>query len=304
MSIKTFIFDMGVKASKHAPTALLIGGIVTGVAAAVIAVKRTPKLHEIITEDKEKLAKVKEMEDDLTAKFIVEQGETDDEPTLYAPYDHDVAEQDRNELARHMTASYVRTYAVPIGLAALSITMICLAYRMKCKALAAMTAAYNASVAAFKTYRKRAIDRYGADVDNDILLGRSREVVESTDEDGNMIVEEKTVINPISEDIVLRFDCNSAWHRNDPQHIRDFLAAQQSYLWSAYNSRSVKHLYLAELCDCLDISRDLRYSGKGWSEKIDPEMIELKLNLNNVTIEEEDGEYVGYIPLTIDGMIS
>lgn len=304
MSIKTFIFDIGVKASKHVPTALLIGGIVTGVAAAVIAVKRAPKLHEVITEDKEKLVKIKEMEDDPTAKFIVEQGETDDEPTLYAPYDHDVAEQDRKELARHMTASYIRTYAVPIGMATLSITMICLAYHIKCKTLVAMTAAYNASVAAFKTYRKRVVDRYGADVDNDILLGRSREVVETTDEDGNMTVEEKTVIKPISEDIVLRFDGNSAWHRNDPQHIRDFLAAQHSYLWSAYNNRSTKHLYLAEVCDCLDIERDLRFSGKGWSEKLDPEMIELKLNLNNVTIEEEDGEYVGYIPLTIDGMIS
>ena len=150
MSIKSLMLHAGTKLTKHAPTLLIFGGIGVGVTAAVLAVKKTPKLHTVITEDKETLDRIKKMEDDPSARYVVEQGETDDEPNLYAPYDSDVAAYDRKEVVKHMTAETIRAYALPVGLGLVSISMILIGYKMKCKALIAMTAAYNTTLASFK----------------------------------------------------------------------------------------------------------------------------------------------------------
>ena len=142
MSIKSLMLHAGTKLTKHAPTLLIFGGIGVGVTAAVLAVKKTPKLHTVITEDKETLDRIKKMEDDPSARYVVEQGETDDEPNLYAPYDSDVAAYDRKEVVKHMTAETIRAYALPVGLGLVSISMILIGYKMKCKALIAMTPAF------------------------------------------------------------------------------------------------------------------------------------------------------------------
>ena len=303
MSIKSFIFDLGVKASKHVPTVLVVGGIGVGVAAAVIAVKKTPALHEIYREDKEKMKEIDEMVEDPSAKIVVEQGATDDEPTLYAPYDEDVAEADRKELVRHMVGHTVRTYALPIGMGLLSASMILLGYKMKCRALLAMTASYNASVAAFRTYRKRVADKYGEDAERDIYLGRSTEVVENVDENGNITVEEHETLNPIQEEIVLVFDSTCREWRNDPSYIKQYLDIVQRNCDINYQTRSTKHLYLMELIDAMGMPREQRYSGKGFSEIQNPERTGIDIT-TETRIVKENGEYVAYIPVNIDGSIT
>lgn len=303
MSIKSFMFDLGAKASKHIPTALVVGGIGVGVAAAVIAVKKTPALHEVYREDKEKLKEIDEMVQDPSAKIIVEQGATDDEPTLYAPYDEDVAAADRKELVKHMTAHTIRTYALPIGMGLLSASMILLGYKMKCRALLAMTASYNASVAAFRTYRKRVADKYGEDVERDIYLGRSTEVVENVDENGNISVEEHETLNPIQEEIVLVFDSTCREWRNDPSYIKQYLDIVQRNCDIVYQTRSTKHLYLMELIDAMGMDREQRYSGKGFSEIQNPERTGIDIT-SETRIIKENGEYVAYIPVNVDGNIT
>lgn len=309
MSFKTKLMTLGIKMSKHAPTILVVGGVAVGVAAAVIAVKNTPKLHDVMTEDKKSLAKIKENEEDPTAKFVVEQGETDDEPTLYAPYDHEVAEYDRKEVYKHMTVMTLRAYALPVGMGLLSMLMIFKGYKMKCAALGAMTVAYNSTLAGYKTYRKRVVERFGEDVDRDILLGKTTEVVETTDEEGNISVEEKEVINPINGGtITFVIDGDNPYYRNDISTMRDFIEMTQRYAHNLYNNRNTNHLYLHELTDSLGIDRDdvLPYSGMGWSEKLDKEQIELKLDISGSAYfdKDEDGKVVCYIPITVDGVIS
>lgn len=304
MSMKSFILRASTKCSKHMPTILVFGGVAVGITAAVIAVKKTPKLHEVITEDKKTLEHIKEMEDDPSAKFVVEQGETDDEPTLYAPYDHEVAEYDRKEVAKHMTATTIRTYALPVGLGLLSVTMILLGYKMKCKALIAMTASYNTAMATIKQYRKRVADKVGVEAENDIWLGKQTEVHESTDEDGNLTVEQVETINPVCESLVLRFDSSCSEHRNDAMFIRQFLNMVERTAQNTYAGRTVPHLYLTELTDALGMERDFAHSGKGWSDKLNPEEASMKINFTgNTVINEEDGEFVAYIPVDIDGFI-
>lgn len=304
MSIKSLILHATTKVSKHMPTILILGGIGVGVTAAVMAVRKTPKLYLEYVEYKEKLNKIKEMEDDPSAKFVVEQGETDDEPTLYAPYDHEVAEYDRKEVAKHMTATAIRTYALPVGLGLLSITMILLGYKMKCKALIAMTASYNTAMATIKQYRKRVADKVGSEAENDIWLGKQTEVHESTDENGNLTVEQVETINPICESLVLRFDSSCSEHRNDAMFIRQFLNMVERTAQNTYAGRTVPHLYLTELTDALGMERDFTHSGKGWSDKLNSEEASIKINFaGNTVINEEDGEFVAYIPVDIDGFI-
>ena len=309
MSFKSMLTDISVKMVKHAPTILVVGGVALGAAAAVVAVNKGIKLHEVIKEDKKSLQKIKENEEDPTAKFVVEQGETDDEPTLYAPYDHDVAEYDRKEVYKHMTVETARAYALPVGMGLVAMLMIFKGYRMKCAALGAMTIAYNSTLAGFKTYRKRVVEKYGVEADRDILLGKTTEVVESTDEEGNIKVEEKEVVNPIDGGtITFVIDGDNPYYRNDVSMMRNFIEMSQRYAHNLYNNRNTPHLYLCELTDSLGIDRDevIKYSGIGWSEKLDKEQIELKLDISGSVYfdKDEDGNVVCYLPITVDGVIS
>lgn len=306
MSIKSLILHATTKVSKRMPTILILGGIGVGVTAAVMAVNKAPKLYAEHLEYKEKLEKIDEMENDPTARFIVEQGETDDEPNLYAPYDHEVAEHDRKEIARVMTTNAIRAYALPVGLGLASITMILLGYRMKCKALVAMTAAYNTTLASFKTYRRRVADKYGKEVENDIYLGRETEIHEETDEEGNLKVSQAEKVNPIDGTIVLRFaEDTSSEYRADAMFIRNFLNLVERNAQTIYENRTVKHLYLTEITDALGMERDFDHSGKGWCEKLSDEDVYFKIDFaGNTTIAYEDGKPVAYIPVDIDGFIA
>lgn len=305
MSVKSLALHLGLGIKKHAPTLLVISGIATGVAAGIVAIKKTPKLYEVTKEDKKSLERIKENLEDPSARAVINQGDVDDEPT-YVPYDEKLYKEDKNKIVRNIIKNTVVTYSVPAGMAIAAITMILLGYRLKCKALIAMTAAFNSTMAAFKTYRGRVVERYGADVDNDIYLGKDTIVVEEIDEDGNVKVEEKTVINPVGKELVLRFAPDTTkYHRNDISYIHQFLETTARIACNQYDNRSTKHMYLTEITDALGLDRDLAHSGLGWSEKLDSETnIANRINLSNVWIDNEDGTYVGYIPITVDGYLS
>ena len=304
MNIKGMLIGLGAKVSKHMPTILVVGGIATGVTAAVIAVKRTPRVHECVVDADSTLEKIKEMEDDPSAKFVVEQGETDDEPTLYAPYDADVARNDRKEVFRNVVIETTKAYALPVGLGLAAITMILVGYRMKCKALAAMTVAYNSTMAAFRTYRKRVSDHYGEDVERDIYLGKHTEVVESEDEEGNLKVEEVTTYDPCN-DLVIRFDSDCPEHRNDQLFLKNYFHIVEQNLNTIYRTRRTPHFYVYELLDAIGVDREQKYAGKGWSAKTNPERGEDWIDIcDNITYANEDGEIVAYIHLDIDGDIT
>lgn len=307
MSFKSAAVDFGMKVAKKKPELMLGAGIVVGIAAGIVAIRQTFKLQPVILADRETLARIKEMEEDPSAKLIVEQGETDDEPTLYAPYDKEVADHDRKEVYKNMTKNYIKAYVGPALMAVGSLALILMAFNAKHKALLATTALLNTTTASFKAYRGEVIKRYGADVDNDIILGKHTEVVETVDENGNVKVEEKTVINPIGKDLVLKYDKNWSTWRNDPSTLRWEMTRAQNIAHVLYGSRNTNHLYLMELTDALGCPRDvvLPYSGMGWSEKLDPEEITLKLCLDNAYIDrDEDGNCIAYISVTLDGMIS
>lgn len=303
MSIKSTLFSLGMKVKPKLPTILVLAGTAVGAGAAVLAVRNGVKLHEVIKEDKETLKHIDEMEADPSTQYVVENG-NDEEPTKYAPYDKEAADKDRHEVAKHMTAETIRAYALPVGLGLVAVTMIFGGYRMKCKALAAMTASYNAAIATLNTYRKRVANKYGVDVERDIWLGRDTEIKESVDEEGNTKVEQVEVVNPVSERLVLRFDSSCSEWRNDPMFLRTIINNLQVTSQVLYEGRSTKHLYLAEVTDSLGMERDLTMSGKGWSEKLNAEDACMKINFaGNTYINEEDGEFVAYIPVDIDGFI-
>lgn len=307
MSFKSTMFDLGMKVTKKKPEIMLGAGIILGIGAGIMLVRNTFKLQPVLLADRETLKQIKEMEEDPSAKIIVEQGETDDEPTLYAPYDKDVADHDRKEVAKNMTKNYIKAYVGPAAMGIASLALILLAFNAKHKALLATTALLNTTTASFKAYRGEVIKRYGADVDNDIILGKHTEVVETVDEDGNVKVEEKTVVNPIGKELVLRYDKTWSTWRNDPAHLRHEMSIAQTNARILYQNRNTNHMYLMEITDALGCPRDeiLQFSGMGWSEKLDPEDVCMKIVLDNAYIDkDEDGDVCAYIPITLDGMIS
>jgi hypothetical protein len=181
--------------------------------------------------------------------------------------------------------------------------MIFAGYRMKCTALAAMTTAYNASVAALKTYRKRVADRFGEGIEREIYLGKQTEVFEETDEDGNMKVEEVVKYDPI--DVTVRIDDTNKEFRNDRRFMRDWLETAQNCVNYAFNSHGTKHVYAYEVLDILGVEREEypQLAAVGYSEKTNPERGGVDL-VSNVYFVEEDGVNVMYVPLDFDGVIS
>jgi hypothetical protein len=58
-----------------------------------------------------------------------------------------------------------------------------------------------------------------------------------------------------------------------------------------------------ELIDAMGMPREQRYSGKGFSEIQNPERTGIDIT-SETRIVKENGEYVAYIPVNIDGSIT
>lgn len=184
---------------------LVGGGIVAGVLSAVTLVCATVKAVEEYKEHKENLEMCETME------YIP--SEEDGALTL-------VTDDKRKKLIRNEKLQYAwnmtKLYALPVVAEVVSIGAILTAHQIdknqKNEALALATeavAAASSIAASFAEYRRRVVDRYGAQVDYDIYMGRSETEVTTEEIDpktGKKKTVTKTVVSydPINADIYKR----------------------------------------------------------------------------------------------------
>lgn len=248
-NLTRFVGTAQLALKKHSPTILMVVGIGSGIGAAVMACKTTYGLNAKMKPHYEKIEVIKDKEDiDLTTK----------------------------EMNRELTKEYIRAgktivkeYAPALALGSVSVASILASHHILSARNVAITAAYNGVKGAFDDYRKRVVEKFGADTDESLFFGTKKEKIVDADTG-----EERTVRVP--EQPMNRyspyarfFDNGSKGWSPDSYSRMVFLQAQQREA----NRRLYQKgwLSLNEVLSMLDIPQD-RSAGMivGWDLNANP----------------------------------
>ena len=168
------------KLQKQLPTILVFGGVVGVAASTVTACKATTKLDDILQEQKKTTNTIK--------KYVEKEGYSE-------KYTQDDERKDLAIVYTKTGLNIAKLYAPAVILGVLSITAILTSHGMLKKRNVALAAAYTALNKDFGDYRKRLIERFGKELDQELKFNiKPKEIVETiTDENGNETVVTKTV---------------------------------------------------------------------------------------------------------------
>lgn len=220
-SVSRSVHKVGFTLKKHSPEILMAAGIVGAVASTVLACKATLKVNDILDETKTNVDKIHT----ATERGVTEAGET---------YSLEDSKKD-------LTLAYVQTgvkmaklYGPAVGLGALSVASMLASNNILHKRTAAAIAAYTAVDKGFKEYRGRVLDRFGKELDRELLHNIKAVEVEETvvNEDGSESKVKKTIEvvdpNSYSPYSIIYDDGNTGWDK-DPEVTKFFLINQQNF---------------------------------------------------------------------------
>lgn len=251
VSRKFHRFGLGVR--KHSPEILVVAGVAGVVTSAVMACKATTKLSGILEEGKEK---VNEIHDYVERNGYSEQ------------YTEQDCKKDTTIIYAQTGLKVAKLYAMPVVLGTLSIASILTSNGILRKRNAALAAAYATVDTAFKDYRKRVVDRFGKELDQELRFNVKAKEVEETvvNEDGTQTTVKKTIQvaddpNAYS-DYARVFDDGCTGWTKDPEY--NFLFLKQQMNWANEKLKARGHLYLNEVYDMLGIPRSKAGNRVGW----------------------------------------
>lgn len=244
---------VGFEVKKHSPEILLVGGIIGGVTAAVMACKATTKVQDILEETKQHV--------DVIHKGM-ETGEVNgDEYTV---------EDGKKDLAIVYAQSgleFVKLYGPSVGLGVLSVTSILASNNIMRKRNVALAAAYSVVDNGFKEYRARLVERFGEELDRELKYNVKTEKVQETviDENGEEKIVEKTIttanIREHSEFAKFYDDGCKGWTK-DP-HL-NLMALRRIQDWCNERLKSRGYMFLNEVYAELGIPRTPAGQVVGW----------------------------------------
>lgn len=239
---------------KHSPEILLVIGIASGLAGAVMACKATLKVNEVLDESKTNINRVHE---------ATENGETDGGVS----YDLEDAKKDLTLIYAKTGVELAKLYAPAVAFGVVSVTSILASNNIMHKRNAAMAAAYTSVFQGFKEYRKRVVERVGADMDHEFLNNiKAQEITEIVvDGKGKEKEVKKTVqtLDPLASSPYTRY-----FTSNNPnwQAVLDynemFLRGQQDY--ANDKLRAEGFLTLNDVCDMLGLETSKEGMVIGW----------------------------------------
>lgn len=284
----------GLQVRKHSPEILLVTGIASGVAAAVVACNATLKVNDILDEQQGTLEKIERVKETMPEKYSEEDAKNDIHTT-------------------HIQTGLkvLKTYAPAIGLGVLSITSLLGSHGIMRKRHAALAATYAISEKAFREYRERVTTRYGADADKELLYDISTKKIDSevTDPETGETKKTKEIVKVAGiggNEYSRYFDetCLS-WEKDNSFNLT-FLNLQQNYFNTILNTRG--HVFLNDVYDQLGIPRTKMGQCVGWVKKNPKEEVSdgyVDFGITEVSRETEDGHFEPAILLNfnVDGSI-
>lgn len=242
----------GFKIKQASPEILLGAGIIGGVVTVVTACKATIKAQEIIEDAKDTIEKIHSVADD--EEFADKYTEED--------------------MKKDLTIAYVRTgveltkvYLPSVITGAASVFCILTGHniiRGRNAALAAYAAAVKKN---FDGYRGRLTERFGEELDNELLYGIKAKEIEKvvTHEDGTTEVV-KTIVNAMDpnaiSDYAFFFDDTCLGYTGDPETDFVILKNIQAQLNNKLQTRTV--VLLNDLRDAFGLPRTKAGQHVGW----------------------------------------
>lgn len=230
----------GLVMKAKSPEILVVAGVASIVTGTVLMCKSTLKVDEVLTK----------YEDD---KDRIDQC-AEDHPE---DYPEEAKRHDKFVNARNMVFGMVKIYGPGASLMAVGIACMLGSYGIMRKRNVALMAAYKTMESAFSEYRKRVADRYGDEVEKEILHGfeprKKNEPVE-----GPRVMNSGGTISPYA-----RFfdETCRAWCRDAESNLYFLRCIQQQ----ANDMLQAKgHLFLNEVYDLLDIERTTIGQYAGW----------------------------------------
>lgn len=223
---------------KHSPTILLVVGIGTGVATVVTACRATIRAQPKIEGHRK------------TIEIIKANNEI---------------EEDKKSLSKEYfeTAKDIaKEYAVPASLGAVSLASILCSHHILNGRVVGLTAAYTTCKNSFEDYRKRIVEKFGEDADENAKFGVEKKTIpDEKDPKKERVVRVPDHVANVSP-YACFYDNGSRGWSSDPYSRLVFLMAQEKEA----NRRLYKngHLFLNEVYDL--IGRDHTRAGAlvGW----------------------------------------
>lgn len=227
---------------KHGSKILLVGGIVTSVAAVGFTAKKSFRAAEIIDNHNAYRDKI---EEELPS----------------TEYSEEVRKKAVRKLYFSTGVELVKTYALPLSLEVASLGMFCGAFGKEQKAKLGYISALNSVTTAFSGYRAAIADKIGEDVERDIYNGIRHEKVKDEETKKN---KEIVVMDPNNYSVYSRFfdETNPNW-QNDPTYNLTFLKLQQN-IWSDKLKRD-KVIFLNDVYTALGIPKTPEGQYIGWA---------------------------------------
>jgi hypothetical protein len=239
----------------HSPEILVGAGIVGGVGACVLACKATLKVNEVIEEAKENIEKIHV----ATETGVTEAG---------LEYTEEDSKKDLTIVYVQTGVKFVKLYGPAIILGTVAIASVIAGHNKRYERYAAMSTAYALVDKGYKEYRNRVVDRFGKELDQELLTGAKAIQVEKiyVDDKG----EEKTVTETVDvveadlltspymfffEDGCKGWEKNAEWNKN-------FLIQAQNF----FNDRlqTIGYVYLNEVLKYLGIPMTEMGQTVGW----------------------------------------
>lgn len=252
----------GVQITKaKAPTILMVNGILCGIAATVMAVKRAPLCEQAKKDFQDGMEKA----DMCLDEKVVHTKDGD------IPYDEKLYKKDCLGYHARKYAAYGKAYLPAIILGGISIASILWSHGIMMKRNLALTAALTTVSRAFKDYRQNVRDQYGDEVDYNLRHGyvvEKQKVQEKDPETGKT----KTVTKEVRKEKDGAHVNGSAYSRcfetgcrnwtKDPSANRVALMSLET--WANQRLRSRGYVFLNEIYDALGLDETLAGSEMGW----------------------------------------
>lgn len=222
-SLSTVVGHTKAWTKMNSPEIMLIAGIGAGIGALIMTQRATLKV-----------TKVKENEETIKKNIAEKAALYEEDPdSLDRPYTRENAASDMVLLKRKTALEYVKLYVGPAILEVASIGLILGSHHIMKQRQAALAASCAAIAQAYKTYRQNVINKYGEEVDKEMLYGSEKKTVKKTETDPetgekHKVTEEEEIIRNFGGSPYARLftrENSTEWFNDNPQN--EFMLAQR-----------------------------------------------------------------------------
>ena len=303
MSVKQIAMKGLHLCKQYAPEIMIGASILTGAAALYFTVRGTMKLGEILDDHEERVEPIKDELNDIKDGNIT----SDDSETLIK----DCKKELVKEYAR-TTGKIALAYAPAMGLAASSAVLNISAHGIMRKRVATALAALESVSGAFEAYRQRVKDRYGEEVEREILTGKHTEkvAVEELDKKGNTKMVDKkmdfvdTNLSPYARYFDAKNEEFFSTLNNDGSgrmYNEEFLTSQETV--ADLKLRTNGYVFLNDVYKSLGFEQTPEGQLVGWRNNTESGDGCVKFNITKVVDGINENDDVWLLDFNVDGVI-